>query len=74
MPQRPDPLILELLSWIAGRPRTYADAMDAWRTNCPRHTVWEDAIEAGFIKVVRNGRPSSAPQVVLTAHGHAALG
>jgi hypothetical protein len=23
--------------------------MDAWRTSCPRLTVWEDALDRGFI-------------------------
>ena len=74
MARRPDPLTVELLAWIAGRPRSYADAMDAWRSNCPRHTVWEDAVEVGFVKVVRNGGRSSTPEVVLTERGRAALG
>jgi hypothetical protein len=26
---------LELLAWIAARPRTYAEAMEAWRSDCP---------------------------------------
>ena len=35
------PLIRDLVSWIAERPRPYADVMDAWRTSCPRLTIWE---------------------------------
>src|SRR5262245_30921641 len=31
-----DPLTLELLRWIDSRPRTYAEAMEAWRSTCPR--------------------------------------
>ena len=65
--------MVELLAWIAGRPRTYADTMDAWRSNCPRQTVWEDAVGAGFVKLVRNGRRPSAPEVVLTERGRAVL-
>jgi hypothetical protein len=66
------PLTLELLTWIASRPRTYDEAMDAWRSNCPRHAVWEDACIDGLVEVVRNGdaRPSS---VVLTALGRTLL-
>jgi hypothetical protein len=30
-------------------PRPYAEVLDAWRTSCPRLTVWEDANESGFI-------------------------
>jgi hypothetical protein len=61
---------LELLAWVASRPRTYADAMDAWRTHCPRLTVWEDAVLAGFVRVVR--RPDGS-RVELTEAGRAAL-
>ena len=64
------PATLELLSWIAEEPRTYPDAIDVWRTNCPQHSVWEDAIAAGLIEVVRDG---SHAGVVVTARGQAAL-
>jgi hypothetical protein len=43
-----DPLILDLLEWIGREPRSYADVIDAWRTSCPRLTVWEDAMDRGF--------------------------
>jgi hypothetical protein len=43
-----DPLILDLLEWIAREPRSYADVIEAWRTSCPRLTVWEDAVDRGF--------------------------
>ncbi len=43
------PLILDFLEWLAIRPRPYSEVMDAWRTSCPRLTVWEDAIEQGFV-------------------------
>lgn len=42
---------IELLRWIAERPRTYAETMEAWRTSCPRLSVWEDAIADGLIRV-----------------------
>lgn len=45
-----DPLLLDLVEWIARAPRTQADVMDAWRTNCPRLTVWEEAEERGFVR------------------------
>ena len=44
-----DPLLLDLIEWIAQEPRLYADVMQAWRTSCPRLTIWEDAIEKGLI-------------------------
>ncbi len=43
------PLILDFLEWIAVSPRPYSEVMDAWRTSCPRLTVWEDALDQGFI-------------------------
>ncbi len=43
------PLILDFLEWLTEAPRSYADAMDSWRTSCPRLTVWEDAVDRGFV-------------------------
>lgn len=43
------PLILDMLEWLAETPRSYVDAMEAWRTSCPRLTVWEDAADQGLI-------------------------
>jgi hypothetical protein len=48
MGQNLDPLILDLLEWIAREPRSYADVLEAWRTSCPRLTVWEDCIDRGY--------------------------
>ena len=27
----------------------YAEVMDAWRTSCPRLTVWEEAVDRGLV-------------------------
>ncbi len=62
-------LTVELLAWIARRPRTYQDAMDAWRSTCPRHSVWEDALIGGLIEVLDHGDS----MVVLTALGRTVL-
>jgi hypothetical protein len=62
------PSVLELLAWVSRRPRTYAEAMDAWRTTCPRHSAWEDALLDGFIEVIE-----STSMVALTARGQAEL-
>lgn len=43
------PLILDLVAFVAERPRPYAEVLDAWRTSCPRLTVWEDAVEGGLV-------------------------
>lgn len=42
-------LTLQLLEWISSRPRTHADVLDAWRTTCPRLSIWEDACIDGLI-------------------------
>jgi hypothetical protein len=62
-----DPLILDLLEWIGREPRSYADVIDAWRTSCPRLTVWEDAMARGF--AVREHAKSSEIMIRLTASG-----
>ena len=36
-------LTLQLLEWVADKPRTWAELMDAWKTTCPRLSIWEDA-------------------------------
>jgi hypothetical protein len=45
-----DPLVFDLVEWVAKRPRPYAEMLDAWRTSCPRLTVWEEAIDRGLVK------------------------
>jgi len=42
-------LILDLVEWVSKEPRPYEEVIDAWRTSCPRLTVWEDASERGYI-------------------------
>ncbi len=42
-------LTVQLLEWISNDRRTYAEALDAWRTSCPRLSIWEDACIAGLI-------------------------
>ena len=62
-----DPLVLDLVEWIAKEPRAYADVLDAWRTSCPRLTVWEDAVDRGF--VVRKPSEGQGTLVAVTASG-----
>ena len=50
MTESTDALILDLIEWVAARPRAYADVMEAWRTSCPRLTVWEDAVDQGLVR------------------------
>ncbi len=68
-----NPLIVELLTWVSSRPRTYQQAMEAWRTTCPRHSVWEDALIGGLIQIVDGANPGNQSSVVLTALGSAML-
>ena len=44
---------VQLLAWIAKRTRSYAETMDAWKTSCPRLSVWEDAVTDGLVRVDR---------------------
>ncbi len=52
-----DPLILDLVEWVATEPRPYAEVLDAWRTSCPRLPVWEEAVERGLVtrKAMQHG-------------------
>lgn len=68
-----DSLTFQFLSWVAAEPRSYAQAMDAWRSSCPRLTIWEDALMAELIEV-RHDRATKATLVRLTTKGAAALG
>jgi hypothetical protein len=45
-----DPLVLDFLEWVARQPRAYVEVIDTWRTSCPRLTIWEDAIDRGFVE------------------------
>ena len=46
----PDALVLDFVEWIAASPRRYCDVMEAWRTSCPRLTIWEDAIDQVLVQ------------------------
>ena len=43
------PLILDLVEWLAAKPRPAEEVLEAWRTSCPRLPVWEDAVDRGFV-------------------------
>ena len=69
---QPRALTIQLLSWIASRPRSYGETMEAWRTSCPRMPVWEDAVSDGLVALDGNtGMRTRA--VVLTDRGRAML-
>jgi hypothetical protein len=69
MPDPADALTLQLLEWISGRPRTYAEVLDAWRTSCPRLSIWEDACIEGLIAY----DPDGERIVTVSAKGRALL-
>ena len=44
-------ITIQLLEWISERPRTYLETIDAWKSSCPRLTIWEDALADGLVCV-----------------------
>ena len=69
----PEALVTQLLTWVAERPRTYREAMDAWRTSCPRLPVWEDAVDGGLIVLTKGSGAMGEQAVELTALGRSFL-
>jgi hypothetical protein len=68
----PESLMLQFLTWVSDRRRSYEDAMAAWQSTCPRHTIWEDAIIGGLVRI-ESANGSHQSQVTLTPHGRAIL-
>jgi hypothetical protein len=52
-------LVLDLLEWLSDRERSYQETMEAWRTSCPRLSVWEDANDRGLVIIQRRDGNSS---------------
>jgi hypothetical protein len=67
------PTTVELLAWVARRPRTYSEAIDAWRSNCPRLSAWDDALTGGLLRVSRGADGAGGAEVTVTARGSAML-
>ena len=65
-------LTKQLLEWIGSEPRSYAETIDAWRTSCPRLTIWEDATSDGLIERVP-GRTLREATVRVTEKGQALI-
>ena len=65
-------LTVEFLTWVASRPRSYSEAMEAWASTCPRNSVWDDALIDGLIQVESAGTMSQS-KVILTPRGRAVL-
>ena len=66
---KPSLIMIQFLSWVADRPRSYAETMGAWRTSCPRLSVWEDAVIADLVRLQGDGGRA----VKLTERGAAVL-
>jgi hypothetical protein len=66
MTETVDNLILDLLEWVSAKDHSYEETLDAWRTSCPRLTVWEDANDRGLVEVITI---SGAPHVRVTPSG-----
>ena len=66
-----EPLLLDLVAWVAKKDRDYFETMDAWRTSCPRLPVWEEANARGL--VTRACDPGGSAIVRVTPDGRAFL-
>ena len=60
-------LVLDLVEWIEKQPRLYDEVMEAWRTSCPRLSIWEDAVANGL--VIRKRARDNTPRVFVTKKG-----
>jgi len=64
--------MLEFLTWVSIRSRTYGEAMASWRSTCPRLSIWEDALDDGLIQI-ESGRTMDESKVNLTTRGRVLL-
>jgi hypothetical protein len=71
MEAQPSLIMIQFLQWVADRPRSREDVMEAWRSSCPRFPVWEDARAEGLIH--QCGGEKGQHRVELTERGRTAL-
>jgi hypothetical protein len=71
MTETTDALVLDLVEWIGREPRLYSDVIETWRTSCPRLTIWEDAVDRGY--VARQPAAGQGARVAITESGAAAV-
>jgi len=69
MSESPSLIMVQFLAWVADRPRSYAQTMEAWRSTCPRLSVWEDAVIDGLVRIEND----TGRAVTLTPRGRAVL-
>ena len=62
-----DPLVLDFVEWIAREPRLYSEVIATWRTSCPRLTIWEDAVDRGY--VAREAIAGAGVRIAVTESG-----
>ncbi|RAI45020.1 hypothetical protein [Rhodoplanes roseus] len=62
-------LTLQFLGWLAEHPRSYAEVMEAWRTSCPRLSIWEDALIDGLVEIGPGAPSRDTAPVRLTPRG-----
>jgi hypothetical protein len=71
-----DSLVLDLVEWVARQPRPYSEVIATWRTSCPRLTIWEDAVDSGYVTRADASGPNasgSGAMVVVTEDGRKLL-
>ena len=67
-------LTTQMLEWLDEQPRSYTETLDAWKTSCPRLSIWEDALADDLVHVEGGkGTPWGKQMVALTPRGRAAL-
>jgi hypothetical protein len=68
MQESPSLIMVQFLTWVADRPRTREQAVEAWHS-CPHISVWEDAVVDGLVHTENDGRRT----IALTPRGRAVL-
>jgi hypothetical protein len=67
-------LMLQFLAFVPDGGRSYGEVMEAWRTSCPRMTIWEDALIEELVRIEHlDGTARTQSRVILTARGRARL-
>ena len=64
----PSLIMAQFLAWVAERPRTREQAVEAWHS-CPHSSVWEDAVVGGLVRTENDGHRT----IALTGVGRAVL-
>jgi hypothetical protein len=67
MTETTDALVLDLVEWVGREPRLYSEVIETWRTSCPRLTIWEDAVDRGY--VARQSAAGGGVCVTITESG-----